>query len=233
MVDEAVIIKPMLLGNSNAFIVAVGEAWILVDGGLSDRSDRILAEAAALKLRPERLEYMIVTHAHYDHVGSIKALKKLCPQTKIVAHKKEAERLLHGRSPVPAGTMLLSRPLSWLGSLVFRQCIRFPGFATDIVVDENFKFNLAGVECELFHTPGHTDGSLSLRVGRCAVFVGDTVFHLLPGCFYPPFADDESLISYSWQKICATRCKRIYPGHGRHFLLLLLKKAVSDDFFLL
>jgi len=161
----------------------------------------------------------VVTHAHYDHVGSIKALKRAFPDALIVAHKIEAGNLRAGLSPLPRGTMWFSRPISWLGCQIFHHCVRFDGFEVDIEVEDNLKMQFGSTEIEFFCTSGHTAGSLCARVGEQAVFAGDSVFHVLPGCFYPPFADFPEYIVAAWQRIAATGAGMIYPGHGRPFSL--------------
>lgn len=217
MCEDKIVVKKLFLGNANAYIVRSGNEAAIIDGGLGCRLNRFQEALAASGTGRADLRFIVVTHAHYDHVGSIKALKKAFPDALVVAHEIEAANLRAGLSPVPRGTMWFSRPISWLGCRIFHHCIRFKGFEVDVEVGDSLKSRLGGVEVEFFHTPGHTAGSLCCRVGKQAIFAGDSVFHVLPGCFYPPFADMPERISESWQRIAAAGARMIYPGHGRPF----------------
>lgn len=219
---EKLQISQLFLGNSNAFLVRSGKEAALIDGGLGNRQNRIFAEIGKMGLTPDCLKYIFVTHAHYDHVGSVKGIKQKLPHVQIVAQEHEAEKLKNGFSPVPAGTMWFSKPVSWLGCMLFRNCIRFHGFAVDISFSDRISLKLGNHELECFHTPGHTDGAMCIKIADEAVFVGDSVFHLLPGHFFPPFADDAEMLKISWQRIRSSGVRYVYPGHGRRFPLKML-----------
>ncbi|KAF1081717.1 MAG: hypothetical protein GQF41_2057 [Candidatus Rifleibacterium amylolyticum] len=225
MKTDQITIRRLFLGNANAYVVISGNEAAIIDGGLGSRPQRFV-DALSAGEGEIRVRYIAVTHAHYDHVGSIRALKQKFPDAAIVAHQIEADNLREGASPVPRGTMWFSRPVSWLGCWLFHNCIRFAGIAVDLEIGDRLECRLGGSELEFFHTPGHTSGSLCVRVGREAVFVGDSVFHVLPGCFFPPFADQPDLIVASWQRIAATGVRMLYPGHGRP---VLLKKFVAGN----
>lgn len=225
MLAEKITIRQLFLGNANAYVVISGDEAAIIDGGLGCRPQRFV-EALSIGVNMAEVRYIVVTHAHYDHVGSIRALKQKFPDAVIVAHQIEAANLREGASPVPRGTMWFSRPVSWLGCRLFHNCVRFAGFAVDLEIGDSLECQLGGSELEFFHTPGHTSGSLCVRVGREAVFVGDSIFHVLPGCFFPPFADQPELIVASWQRIAETGVRMIYPGHGRP---ISLKKFVAGN----
>jgi len=218
-------ISRLFLGNSNAFLVICGEEAALIDGGLGNRSERIFSEIIRMGLKPCCLKYIFVTHAHYDHVGSLKVIKQRLPDVKIVAHELDAEKLKKGLSPISGGIMWFSKPVAWIGCMLFRRCIKFNGFEADLVFSDNIFLGLGDLEIECFHTPGHTSGSMCVRIGDEAVFVGDSVFHLLPGHFLPPFADDPEQLRQSWQKIRSCGARYIFPGHGKRFPLKLLPQS--------
>lgn len=227
--QEKLQISQLFLGNSNAFVVSSGNEAALIDGGLGNRHARIFAEIARMGLSTDSLKYIFVTHAHYDHVGSIRMIKEKLPHVQIVAQELEADKLKNGLSPVPAGTMWFSRPVSWLGCLLFRNCIRFRGFAVDLSFSDSIFLKLGNHKVECFHTPGHTSGAMCIKIADQAVFVGDSVFHLLPGHFFPPFADDAEMLKRSWQRIRSCGAAQVFPGHGRRFPLKMLPDIQVKD----
>ena len=219
-------IKQLLLGNSNAYLLACDKDLALIDGGLGEQSSRILR--AAEELAPSAaLKYIFVTHAHYDHVGSLNSLQKKF-SLPIIAQEFAAENLLNGESPVPAGTMWFSRQVSWLGCLLFNSCIKFKPVCCDYIFNQSISLPFGGKTINCFHTPGHTKGSSCVEFAG-HLFCGDTFFHLLPGKIYPPFADNQKELMQSWQKISQMKIKRIYPGHGKRFSINLLRHYLQKN----
>jgi hydroxyacylglutathione hydrolase len=75
------------------------------------------------------------------------------------------------------------------------------------------KIQLGSHEIVIFHTPGHTPGSICLRFGSRAI-VGDAIFPGGPGHTHTPNELDLSLKSlrrvvFSWPDDT-----RLFPGHG-------------------
>src|SRR5205085_6918404 len=50
---------------------------ILLDGGMPGTAPLVEASIRKLGFKPEDVKWLLVSHAHFDHVGSIAALKKL------------------------------------------------------------------------------------------------------------------------------------------------------------
>ncbi|MFZ5950242.1 MAG: MBL fold metallo-hydrolase [Candidatus Rifleibacteriota bacterium] len=214
-------VRSLFLGNSNVYLIACQNDIALVDGGLGDRSDKIISAAREMVREFRGIRYVLVTHAHYDHVGSVEAIREKTG-ARVVAHEIEAINLAEGRSPVPAGTMWLSKQISWLGCILFRHCIRFSGFKADVTFADRIELPFGDDKIICHHLPGHTSGSIGIEAGPF-FFAGDTVFHLLPEWIFPPFADDVKALAGSWGKILKTGAKSVYPGHGRPIQIGLLK----------
>ena len=214
-------VRQLFLGNSNAFLISSGNEVVLVDGGLGDRSRLIIDAAKEMVPDFRGIKFAFVTHAHYDHVGSIDSIRNLAGAS-VIAHEYEAEKLEAGESPVPKGTMWFSRQISWLGCVLFRNCIRFNGFVPDLTFKQSLELPFAGDLIRCHHIPGHTKGSMGVEIGPW-FFAGDTLFHLLPERVFPPFADDTLELLRSWEKIIMIGSKKIFPGHGRAISARLLQ----------
>jgi glyoxylase-like metal-dependent hydrolase (beta-lactamase superfamily II) len=75
----------------NSFI-AEGEDLVLIDTGLNDASGKnIIKRLGALEHRLSDVDLCILTHAHRDHVGGLKALKETRQPFLIAAHDSEAD----------------------------------------------------------------------------------------------------------------------------------------------
>ena len=79
---------------------------------------------------------------------------------------------------------------------------------------EGEKIRVGKIDLEILHTPGHTPGSISLRVDKC-VFTGDTLFSMGVGRADLPGGDFITLQSSIREKILTLPDDtRIFPGHG-------------------
>ena len=99
------------------------------------------------------LRYILLTHGHYDHTGAVAELDAAFPQAAIYAHEKDVHH---------ADTELF--PLSTqVKGLNF--------------YDEGawITFGEERVKLQVLHTPGHSEGSVTLRCGDL-LFCGDTLF---------------------------------------------------------
>ena len=80
-----------LIPMVNSFI-AEGEDLVLIDTGLNDGSGRsIIKSLEALNHRLSDVDLCIITHAHRDHVGGLRALKETRPPFLVAAHDSEAD----------------------------------------------------------------------------------------------------------------------------------------------
>lgn len=122
---------------------------------VTDAGHGILVDAAAaprtyldaLQRENAVLTHILLTHGHYDHVGAVAALRE---QTGCKVYMDPADA---------AGSQML--PLS------------------RGLVDENWpegdELTIDGLTFRVYHTPGHTPGSVCLQCGGL-LFSGDTLF---------------------------------------------------------
>ena len=77
----------------NSFI-AEGKDLVLIDTGLNDGSARsIIKKLGTLNHRLSDVDLLIITHAHRDHVGGLKALKASRQPFLVAAHDAEADEV--------------------------------------------------------------------------------------------------------------------------------------------
>ena len=118
----------------------------VIDPG--DEADRILS---ILKGMDSQVDYILLTHGHYDHTTAVPELHQALPNAKIYIHQADANG---------AGSRLF--PLA--------------GQVDDLLLyDEGDTLPLGTLTIHVLHTPGHSPGSVTLKV-RDVLFTGDTLF---------------------------------------------------------
>ena len=134
--------------GTNCYILEDEEAGLaaVIDPG--DEADKILK---ALREDGVTVEYILLTHGHYDHTTAVPDLHKALPQAKIYIHRADANG---------AGNQLF--PLA--GQV---EGLRY--------YDEGDELKLGTLTIQVLHTPGHSKGSVTLKVAD-VLFCGDTLF---------------------------------------------------------
>ena len=143
-------VKVLCVGpiGTNCYILEDEETGLaaVIDPG--DEADKILK---ALREDGVTVEYILLTHGHYDHTTAVPDLHKAMPQAKIYIHRADANG---------AGNQLF--PLA--GQV---EGLRY--------YDEGDELKLGTLTIQVLHTPGHSKGSVTLKVAD-VLFCGDTLF---------------------------------------------------------
>ena len=105
----------------------------------------------ALEKEGVEVRYLLLTHGHYDHTTAVPALHRVYPQADIYIHQADA---------------------NGAGSTLFT----LAGEVDDLkLYDEGDVIRLGDHEIQVLHTPGHSPGSVTLKV-EDVLFTGDTLF---------------------------------------------------------
>jgi len=155
------------------------------------------------------LKYIILTHAHFDHIFEIDSWASSTHATVLVG-AGDAEML--SDSSLNCYRTFLGKDFGYFGQYV--------------AVTESDSFSLGDNRIEFIETPGHTPGGISITVSD-RVFVGDTVFadggfgrcDLPGGDFYKLKKSIKKLISLP-------DGTRVYCGHGRETTV----KEIKNNF---
>ncbi len=148
-------IQQMQVGHMAVFAYLVGDPVtgdaLVIDP--ADNAHEILAEASKNKLR---INYIVNTHGHVDHIGGNAQMKKLTG-AKIIIHEDDA-------------FMLTSTPASMLRMFGAAQSP-----PADLLVSDGQIISTGNIELKVLHTPGHSPGGMCLYAPGY-VFTGDTLF---------------------------------------------------------
>lgn len=178
----------LVLGRiqTNTYVLATDEGAVVIDP--ADEYDKIndLLESIGKKA-----EYILLTHAHFDHCGAAAKLQR--QGAKIIMGEKEAEFLASGGHLAKVG-------------------FNFEIFTPDILINDGDKLELCGMKFTAIFTPGHTMGGMSYIINDM-LFCGDTLFRRGMGRTDLPSGSYKEIVE-SLKKLMALHGNfKVYPGH--------------------
>jgi hydroxyacylglutathione hydrolase len=219
------------LGINFVYLIKA-EGCIMIDVGPTFTLPKIKSWFKSIPVNPQEVNLVVITHAHFDHAGAIAGVKELTG-AQVAIHQTEQEMLRTGIASLPTPVTPWGKiGLGLLKPMV--KVIQYPGVKPDLVIgDEGMPLDDFGIPGRIIHTPGHTDGSLSVLLDNGDAFVGcmshnAPPFRLSPN--YPVFADDLDQLWSSWKLLLDQGAKTIYPGHGKGFPIHEIREIIPDDY---
>lgn len=210
------------LGMTQSYLLSGDAGYLLIDAGPRGRADAFFRAVRRYGIDPGQIRLIIVTHAHFDHVGSLRAIQQRCA-CPVLIHEAEAGLLSRGQVVLPPGTNPLTRRLIRLANRhprLIKRWFRFDPVRPEHVINGPLDLTPYGFNARILPTPGHTPGSLTVVTHAGLAFVGDLAINYLPaglGPYWPPFGDDRHLIHAGWRTLRDMGVTTIYPAHGRPF----------------
>ncbi len=201
----------------------------MVDSGIPQKGAVFTRTLDEEGIHFEDVNLVILTHGHYDHIGSASEIKSLTGAS-LAMHKAEVHWLENSLKPLSPGTTAWGRFLNVLQA-PFIPFIKIPPSEVDVVIDDD-GLSLAdyGIAGRVVYTPGHSSGSVSVVLDTGEAFVGDLAMNkfpvrLRPGL--PIFADDPAAVISSWKNLIKLGVSTIYPAHGKPFSISIIEKAID------
>jgi len=189
----------------NVYLIDGGSEFILIDIGFEDSLDTIVDLLRKMDFNLSNCKMIIATHADADHIqGSAKARELL--KTKIAAHPASIE-------PIETGDEIVTYATIKAQGIE----IPMPKCKIDIVLNEGDKIQVGDQTLEVWHTPGHTQGQLSFKMGNL-LFSGDNIYK--DSCVGVIDAHHGSNIPdfiASLKRILADDSQFLLPSHGPVF----------------
>ena len=171
--------------GTNCYFLQDEESGLLAIIDPGDDWERILQQ---VKKAEGEVKYILLTHGHYDHTTAVPDLVKALPGVQVYIHQADANGAGSQLFPLAAQVKDLNN------------------------YDEGDTLTLGSLTIEVLHTPGHSKGSVTLKVGD-VLFTGDTLF--CGSCGRTDFPGG----SYADMQRSLKRLAdlpgdyRVYPGH--------------------
>jgi hydroxyacylglutathione hydrolase len=179
---------------SNTYLVrlsAPGEC-VLIDPGLDRDAIELALETA--RLVPAAI---FATHGHFDHIGSAEHFRR----------RYSVDLHMHSADAKVAGT-------SNFLMMAFKMPSRIDPPEAFVAIDDGFSWSKGPDRIEAIHVPGHTPGSVILRLND-NLFTGDTIYRDDVWLTALPEQDRPSLVA-SIQRVwdVLPDGADVHPGHG-------------------
>ena len=178
--------------GSNCYLLINGSHAAVVDP--SAKAEQILS---AIQQEGALLEYVLLTHGHFDHIVSLDSLRKIT-QAPAMIHELDAE--------LPSDS----------GKNGFRVFFRMD--QTYSTPERSLKSNeilmLGDQEIRVIHTPGHTAGSVCYLCNKEFLLTGDTLFDGGRGRTDLYGGNEAHLMLTLEEMRDLPQNLPIYPGHG-------------------
>lgn len=156
----------------NAFLIGTADNYILVDTGLENSAEFILQCIENKFGKNSKPKAIILTHGHFDHVGSVIQLSELW-NIPVYIHKLEMPYIT-GKKDYPVGDPTVDE------GLVAKLSPTFPHTSIDVTAYAAPLPDNGGVpempDWKWIHTPGHTEGHISLFREKDRVLIAADAF---------------------------------------------------------
>ncbi len=216
------------LGFMKSFLIKSETGYVLIDAGYPNKEQKLWNFLKKKKINPEEINLVVVTHGHYDHFGS---LAKIVEKTnaKIIVHENDQEMLKKGKSGKITLRTKWGKILEKLMGKQMRKISVTP-IKPDIVITDNYSLEEYGIKGKILHTPGHTDGSISVVLNSKIAFIGDLThgFPLRGKTDFPFVAENLEDVFQSWKKLLDEGVELFYQAHGKEFKRELLLKRLRE-----
>jgi len=190
------------------YLINFGGHAALVDAGCGYAHERLLRNIRECGVALEQIEFLLITHCHFDHTGGVSRLKEQLRCT-IVAHELEAKYLEQGDDAVTAA--------SWYDASIrpFTVDRKLSGAQEEIL--------LGGRSIKAIHIPGHSPGSLAYLTESdgLKVLFGQDVH----GPLAPSLLSDREEYLHSLKLLTSLEADILCEGH---YGVYQGKKKVAD-----
>lgn len=185
------------LYRCNCYLIYNEEEAIIIDPG--DEGETLLSYLQSKKVS---LKYIVLTHAHLDHIMAVNFLRE----------KTGAQVIMHPED------QFLAENVSLQAEFLQLHCKDKNKLTIDIHSKHNSEIKINGIDLLCLHTPGHTPGSCCYQLVNSSekkIYSGDTLFRNSIGRTDLWKGNHEQLIDSIQDRLLTQHDESlVLPGHG-------------------
>ncbi len=180
---------------------------VLIDPGFDEKKIIYKIKDLSLKVR-----YIIITHAHGDHIGALEKVQKYT-NSKIIIHENDYNALISKEENY-------SQMLNVTKQNLEEEYI--------IKVENGYILEFSRIKLEIIHTPGHSSGSICIYdIISNRLFTGDTIFCDCYGRCDLHTGNFEEMVNSIKYLFNRFNNINIYPGHEKIVNIEVAKKYIK------
>jgi 2-aminobenzoylacetyl-CoA thioesterase len=219
-------IKDVTGGKGGSSYLVVGkDKTALIDCGMAYCASNLINNIKKALAYGMKLDYIFLSHSHYDHIGAVPYLRGIWPGVEVMA-AEYAETILTKKSTLQTIQELSRKAGQYYGT---NQFIEYDNslMKVDRKISERDMFDLGGITIRTIETPGHTKCSLSFLVNEKVMFASETSGVISPtGKIYPTFITSYRETIESNKKCQAANPQYIICSHSG-----LVNKSEASDYW--
>lgn len=189
----------------NVYLIDGGSEWLLIDIGYLDTVDEIIELIRQMDFSLSTCKMVIATHADADHIQGLARARDLL-KTKTAGHPLSVEPL-ESADPITTYASIKAQGIE----------IPLTPCKIDLLLNEGDTIKVGTQKLQVWHTPGHTAGQLTFKMGNL-LFSGDNIYK--DSCVGVIDAHHGSSIPdflTSLKRILADDSEFLLPSHGPVF----------------
>lgn len=213
-----------------SYLIETHEGLFVVDAGFIGHGKTVLDTIRRLGRTPDELRLAIVTHVHLDHFGGLSALRAEATFDTVV-HPVHAAALGTARHLISPAIRPGWSAYETLARLSMRH-LPVRGVDRVLPLPDGWSLHGHGLPGRIVHTPGHSDGCISLLLDDGTAFVGDLVQgKRLPTLRpeLPSMASSVPGVHASWRRLLTMGARDFMPAHAAPFTAEELRATMRRD----
>lgn len=165
--------------GGEAYIIKGEQKTALYDTGMACFKDNLLFNIElALKEENRQIDYILVSHTHYDHIGALPYILERWPAATVCGNEK-AGRVFRSENALALMKRLGLAAKNNYG--VSEAEIRSDGMRVDRILQEGEVISLGDMKIVAYETKGHTDCSMSYYILPQKILIASESTGLLRG----------------------------------------------------
>src|SRR5262245_60203201 len=189
----------------NVYLIDGGSEFLLIDVGYLDTVDEIIDLIRRMDFNLSTCKMLVATHADADHIQGIARARELL-KTKVAAHPLTKDPLESGDEVMTYATIKAQN-----------FAIPMPRCKVDVTPHEGDVIAVGDQKLTVWHTPGHTAGQLSFKMGKL-LFTGDNIYKdSCVGAIDAHHGSNIPKFLESLKRILRDDSEYLLPSHGPVF----------------